>query len=79
LASHTLDLPRDDARFFIFVIPLAFISYYPAIFLLDRSDALGLPGWLAFCSVAAAFGLAATGLAGEIASLSKHGGSNVMS
>ena len=33
---------------FTFVIPLAFVNYYPALFLLDKSDPLGLPGWLAF-------------------------------
>ena len=30
-------------RFFIFVIPLAFVTYYPALYMLGRSDDLGLP------------------------------------
>lgn len=33
---------------FTFVIPMAFINYYPALFLLRRPDPMGLPGWLPF-------------------------------
>jgi ABC-2 type transport system permease protein len=37
-------------RFFLFVIPLAFCSYIPVCYLLDRSLPFGLPGGLAFAS-----------------------------
>lgn len=33
---------------FTFVIPMAFINYYPALFLLGKPDPLGLPGWVPF-------------------------------
>ena len=33
---------------FTFVIPMAFINYYPALFLLGKPDLLGLPGWVPF-------------------------------
>ncbi len=35
---------------FMFVIPMAFVNYYPALWLLDRPDPLGLPTGLAFLS-----------------------------
>ncbi len=37
-------------EFFTFVIPLAFVNYYPALFLLDKPDPFGMPRWLAFLS-----------------------------
>jgi len=48
-------------RFFTFVVPLAFVTYLPALYILDRPDPLGLPRALQFCSllVAAVFFLAA--------------------
>jgi ABC-2 type transport system permease protein len=33
---------------FTFVIPMAFINYYPALYLLNKPDPAGLPGWLPF-------------------------------
>lgn len=47
-------------RFFTFVVPLAFVTYLPALYILDRPDPLGLPPFFQFCSplVAAAFFLA---------------------
>lgn len=43
-------------RLFTFVVPLAFITYLPALYILDRSDPLGLPRALQFCSPLAAAG-----------------------
>lgn len=34
----------------IFVIPLAFVAYFPALYVLDKTDGLGLPDWLRFAS-----------------------------
>ncbi len=45
-------------RFFTFVVPLAFVSYFPALWLLDRPEARALPPWLPFLSPVAAVGLA---------------------
>jgi ABC-2 type transport system permease protein len=51
-------------RFFTFVIPLAFVTYLPALVVLDRSDPLGLPRALHYASplVALLFVLVARGL-----------------
>ncbi|HLZ07757.1 MAG TPA: ABC-2 family transporter protein, partial [Chloroflexota bacterium] len=48
-------------RFVTFVVPLGFVSYYPALYLLDRLDPFGLPSWIGLLSpvAAAAFGLVA--------------------
>ncbi len=44
-------------RFLTFVFPIAFVAYYPGLYLLDRPDPLGLPRWLPLLSplVAVAF------------------------
>lgn len=51
-------------RFFLFVIPLAFCSYVPTSYLLDRPLPFGLPGTLAFAApvVALLFALVAWGV-----------------
>jgi ABC-2 type transport system permease protein len=62
LSSYPLDVYRGWLRRFVtFVIPLAFVNYYPALYLLDRADPLGLPPWARLLSpvVAAAMGLLA--------------------
>jgi viologen exporter family transport system permease protein len=33
-----------------FVIPMAFVAYLPALYILDKPDPLDLPRWLQFCS-----------------------------
>jgi viologen exporter family transport system permease protein len=38
----------------VFVIPLAFVSYYPSLYVLDKPDELGLPRALQFASPAVA-------------------------
>jgi ABC-2 type transport system permease protein len=44
VASYPLDIYRGSVRrFFTFVVPLAFVNYEPALFLLGRPDPLGLP------------------------------------
>jgi len=32
------------------VIPMAFINYYPSLYLLDKPDPFGLPAWVPFLS-----------------------------
>lgn len=42
-------------RFFTYVVPLAFINYYPVLFILDRGPALGPFDGLLYCSPIAGF------------------------
>ena len=49
LTQYPLTIYGDFLRtFFTFVIPMAFINYYPSLWLLNKSDPLGGPSWLAF-------------------------------
>ncbi|WUI03545.1 ABC transporter permease [Spirillospora sp. NBC_00431] len=41
---------RDFVRGVTFVVPLAFVNWQPALYVLDRSDPLGLPGAARFAS-----------------------------
>lgn len=62
LVSYPMSIYADGLRrFFTFVVPLAFVTYLPALFILDRPDPLGLPPLLQLCSplVAVAFLLVA--------------------
>lgn len=42
--------PREVVLALTFAVPLAFVSWYPSLRLLDRPDPLGLPAALAWCS-----------------------------
>ncbi len=62
MSSYPMDVYRGWLRRFVtFVIPLAFVNYYPALYLLDKPDPLGLPDWVRLISpvVAALLGLVA--------------------
>jgi ABC-2 type transport system permease protein len=37
-------------RFFVFIVPMAFVAYFPAVFVLDKEDPLGAPEWVSFLS-----------------------------
>jgi len=59
LSSYPLPIYHEIMqRFFTFVIPLAFVSYFPAVYLLDRPEADDWPAWLPFLSPLAAVLLA---------------------
>jgi ABC-2 type transport system permease protein len=61
--SYPLDIYHVGLqRLFTFVIPLAFISYVPALAVLDRLEAAGLPIWLPLLTPLAAGGLAGLAL-----------------
>ena len=55
-------------RLVLFVVPIAFVSYFPALYVLDKEDELGLPTALPFASPLVALGtLAAAGLVWRVA------------
>lgn len=57
-AMYPLDIHRGWLRRFLtFVLPLAFINYYPALYVLDRPDLLGLPPWAALLAPVAALAM----------------------
>jgi ABC-2 type transport system permease protein len=59
MASYPLPIYHELLqRFFTFVVPLAFVSYFPALYLLDRPEAQRLPGWLPGVTPIAAAALA---------------------
>lgn len=37
-------------RFLTYAVPLGFVSYFPALYILDKADPLGLPSYLRFSS-----------------------------
>ena len=56
--------PREVLKGLTFVFPVAFVNWYPCLFLLGRPDPFGMPSWFAFLSpVVAALTLLVAGLA----------------
>jgi ABC-2 type transport system permease protein len=41
-------------RFLAYLVPMAFVAYFPALYILDKPDPLGLPSFLRFSSPAVA-------------------------
>jgi ABC-2 type transport system permease protein len=55
-------------RFLAYIVPLAFVCYFPALYILDKPDPLGLPRWLDFCApLVALLGVCVAGLAWRFA------------
>jgi ABC-2 type transport system permease protein len=55
LSDYPIDVYADWLRRFVtFILPLAFVSYYPALYLLDRPDVHALPDWVRLLSPLAA-------------------------
>ncbi|WP_330177832.1 ABC transporter permease [Streptomyces sp. NBC_01498] len=50
---------KDLVRGVTFVLPLAFVNWLPALYVLDREDPLGLPDWVAFLPPVVAAGCCA--------------------
>lgn len=51
LISYPMTIYPDWFRkFFTFVLPAALLNYYPALFLLDKADPLGMPEFLRYLS-----------------------------
>jgi ABC-2 type transport system permease protein len=45
-------------RFVVYVLPIAFVAYFPTVSILGKHDALGFPGWMGWTSPAVAVVLA---------------------
>lgn len=69
LAQYPIDIyGRWLRRFLAFAIPMAFVAYFPALYILDKPDPLGLPEALRFASPPVALlAAAAAGLAWRFA------------
>ena len=39
--------PAELVKSLTFVLPIAFVNWYPCLYLLDRDDPFGMPGWFA--------------------------------
>src|SRR5439155_1742545 len=51
LAQYPVDiLSAWLRRFLAYIVPLAFVAYFPALYILDKPDPLGLPRFLEFAS-----------------------------
>jgi len=42
--------PREVVKGLTFLIPVAFVNWYPCLYLLDRPDPFGMPSWFAILS-----------------------------
>lgn len=55
LTTYPLNLySRWLRRFMAFVIPLAFVTWFPSLYILDKPDPLGFPAWVRFTGPLAA-------------------------
>jgi ABC-2 type transport system permease protein len=55
LTQYPLSIyPSEVVKVLTFVAPIAFVNWYPSLYILGRSDPFGLPQWLQFASPAAA-------------------------
>jgi len=46
--------PKELTKSLTFLLPIAFVNWYPCLYLLGVDDPFGLPSWLQFCSPVAA-------------------------
>ncbi len=53
--------PSEVVKALTFVLPIAFVNWYPALFVLGRDDPFGLPSWLQHASPLAALVCLAAG------------------
>jgi ABC-2 type transport system permease protein len=51
LAQYPIDIYDEWLRRFLaYIVPLAFVAYFPSLFILGKPDPLGTPSWIAFVS-----------------------------
>jgi len=64
MTSYPMHIYEEWIRnIFTFLLPMAFINYYPALYLLGKPDPFGLPGWVPFLSPPIAGGVFLASLA----------------
>lgn len=64
LMAYPMPIYQDwMRRFFTYIIPAAFLNYYPALYFLDKPDPFHLPAWAPFLAPLAGFGVLAASLA----------------
>jgi ABC-2 type transport system permease protein len=64
MTSYPMHIYQEWIRaLFTFLIPAAFINYYPALYLFGKPDPFGLPAWVPFLAPFTAAGLFAVSLA----------------
>jgi ABC-2 type transport system permease protein len=51
--------PREVLKGLTFLVPVAFVNWYPCLYLLGREDPFGFPSWLSFASPLAALAMMA--------------------
>lgn len=51
--------PNELVKGVTFIVPLAFVNWYPGLYVLGMEDPFGLPGWLRFASPVAALAFVA--------------------
>jgi ABC-2 type transport system permease protein len=55
LSQYPIDVYASWLQRFVTVfVPVAFVAYYPALYILDKPDPFGLPDWVPFASPAVA-------------------------
>ena len=65
LTQYPMDIYSAWARRFLaYLVPMAFVSYFPSLYILGKPDPLGLPRWIEFASPLVA--LAASSVAGVV-------------
>jgi ABC-2 type transport system permease protein len=60
LGQYPIHIFRQGLRFiFLWIVPIGFVTYYPAVFLLDKDDPLGAPAIASFAAPLAALAFCA--------------------
>jgi ABC-2 type transport system permease protein len=58
MMSYPMNIYPDRIRqFFTYIIPAIFLVYYPALYLLDKPDPLGMPSFAPFLAPLVGFGM----------------------
>jgi ABC-2 type transport system permease protein len=58
MISHPMHIyPEPLRRFFTYIIPAIFLSYYPALYILDLQDPFNMPKIAPFLSPIVGFGM----------------------
>lgn len=64
--------PAEGVKALTFIVPVAFVNWYPALYILGRRDPFGLPSALQFASPLAAVGLSVLAVLGWQAGVRRY-------